>query len=104
MIVKQRTAEIARQQATDIAEILGEDRPIEAELRAQFCDRRRIRRDTALGEQEFRRIARDEVNDEEDERNDRPDQPERDGYACQRVGEHPLTPPSRFRTWTLSRR
>jgi len=54
MIVKQRTAEIAFQQAADIAEILREERPVEAELLAQFHHRGGIRRDAALGEQEFR--------------------------------------------------
>ena len=70
MIVEQRTAEIAFQQTADIAEILRQDRPVEAELLAQFHHRGGIRRDAALGEQQFGRIAGDEVNDQEDERDD----------------------------------
>ena len=87
-----------------MADILREDRPIEAELFAQFDDRGGIRRDTALREQEFGGIAGDEVNDQEDERDDGPDEPERDGDPRQRIAEHRVTRPSRLRRWFRNRR
>ena len=104
MIVEQRRAEITLEKATNMADILREDRPIETELFPQFNDRGGIRRDTALGEQEFGGIARDEMNDKEDERDDRPDQPERDCDPRQRIAEHRFTRPLCLRTSSPHRR
>ena len=108
VIVQQRAAEIARaagrRHSSRYCVEIGRSRP---SFVAQLRDRRGIRRDAALGEQELRRIARDEVDDEEDERSDHPDRA-RARRRCAAsadtasIARHPtVTSP---RTWCPSRR
>ena len=59
-----------------VAQILRRERPVEAEPFAQLRHRRRIGRDAAGGEQQFRRVAGHQVDRHEHNGGDHPDQEE----------------------------
>jgi hypothetical protein len=88
MAVLQRGAEVAVQDAAEIVAVLHQHWAVEAHLFPQVGDLCRVGRDAALGQQELRGVAGDDVQQHEDEAGDDPD--EHDGRADppQRVGGH----------------
>ncbi len=88
IVVDQRAAEIEPHQAGREIAVLRQDRPVEAEARAQLGDRGRIGHRAAARQQQFGRIARHQMQHEEDDRCDQPREEQRPRQAA-REEDHP---------------